>query len=246
MKVRIVSWVFVLLVALAISPGSASADSPGLPVFDGLMTFGPIQDPSAPEDFSWEVILGKEQSLKSIDSQYAEVVYEDGPRAYLIQAEAAHDADGSTVPTSLSVSEGDVITLTVHHQAGNPAAGGAPFVYPINPGPGWEGGFVTEIVVGPKDEQELREERERIAREEREALEAQWGKGEAAKSCLVPRLKGRSLKASKRRLREADCRVGKVRTLKGATARTGKVVKQSPLPGQELASGTPVSVALGE
>jgi PASTA domain len=209
------------------------------------MTFGDIQGPSDPEEFSWEVTLGKDQSLKSIDSRNAEVVYGDGTMAYTIQAEAASDAVGSTVPTSLSVSGGDVITLIVHHHAGNPAAGGAPFVYPIVAGAGWEGGFHTEVVAGPKDEQELKEEQERIAREKQEALEGEWEREKASSGCVVPKLKGRSLKASRKLLEGAECLIGSVRKLRGATGRTGKVVGQSPKPGTQLAPWASVKVTLG-
>jgi PASTA domain len=233
-----------LVGALALCPGSTPAVAGALPEFTGLTTFGPIEGPSDPEEFSWEVTLGKDQSLKSIDSRKAEVVYGDGTTAYAIQAEEASDAVGSTVPTSLSVSDGDVITLIVHHHAGNPAAGGAPFVYPIVAGPGWEGGFHTEVVAGPKDQQELKEEQERIARERQEALEREWERERAPSGCLVPKLKGRSLKASKRLLEDAECLIGGVRKLKGATGKTGKVVGQSPKPGTQLAPWATVKVTL--
>lgn len=226
--------------------GSASAGGEsGLPPYNGVMTFGAIHGPSDPEEYSWEVILGEGQSLKSIDSQSAQVEYEDGTRAFLIQVEAAHDANGSTVPTSLSVSEGNVITLSVHHRAGNPAAGGAPFVYPITPGLGWDGGFHTEIIPRPKDEQELREERERQAKEEWEATQAA-DVGKSSRACTVPRLRLKSLKAAKRQLTKADCRIGKVGKRRGITARTGRVVKQTPKPGLVMAPGTAVNVTLGE
>lgn len=63
--------------------------------------------------------------------------------------------------------------------------------------------------------------------------------------CRVPKLKGRSLKAAKTKIRAGDCRVGKATKRKGATAKTGKVVKQSPKPGTLLAPGARVRVALG-
>ena len=61
------------------------------------------------------------------------------------------------MPTSLSVSEEKIVTLTVHHREGNPAAGGAPFDYPVIAGAGWEGGTEPVIVKGPPDEQEIKE-----------------------------------------------------------------------------------------
>lgn len=228
--------ILTLLSVTALNSPSASAS---IPPFDGTMSFQAIQGPEGPEEYSWKVTLGDEQELEAIDDQTARVRYSDGHTALVITAEHAHDAVGSTVPTSLAVTGDDVVTLLVHHRAGNPAAAGAPFAYPISAGPGWEGGFSTVIVEGPKDEQELREERERIERE-------RPLKADSSKNCSVPRLKGRSLKASKQRLREAGCRIGAVTKLPGATARSGRVVKQSPRPSQVRAPGSTVRVTLGE
>lgn len=235
-----------LLGVLVIGPASASADPPGLPVFDGAMTFAEIQGPSNPEEYSWEVILGEGQALELVDEQHAEVYYtEDHHPAYEITAESAHAADGSSVPTSLMVSGEDILTLVVHHHAGNPTAGGAPFVYPVVAGPGWEGGFEPVVIVGPPDEQELREAQERIAREKQEALEREWAKEKVSSGCLVPRLKGKSLKASKKLLRDDECLIGAVRRQKGVTSKAGKVVMQSPKPGALMAPWTTVKVTLG-
>jgi PASTA domain/IPT/TIG domain len=63
--------------------------------------------------------------------------------------------------------------------------------------------------------------------------------------CVVPNLKGKKLKASKKKLKAGDCKIGKVKKLDGATAKTGKVVKQHPKPGKVLAPGSTVSVKLG-
>lgn len=152
-------------------PIAARASNPGIPPYDGLMSFPMINGPADPEEFSWEVVLGEGQELEAIDDQHAEVFYTEGHHPALgISVEPAHDADGSNVPTSLSVSGGNVITLTVHHRAGDPAKGGTPFDYPITAGPGWEGGFQTVIVSGPPDEQELRERREERERREWQGL----------------------------------------------------------------------------
>ncbi len=67
-----------------------------------------------------------------------------------------------------------------------------------------------------------------------------------AKTCTVPRLIGKSLKGSKAKIRDADCRVGKVSKRKGATATTGKVVGQSEKPGTVLPAGAVVKVSLGK
>lgn len=64
--------------------------------------------------------------------------------------------------------------------------------------------------------------------------------------CRVPQLKGKTLKASKKRLRKANCRIGKVKKLHDATAKTGKVVKQNPKPGKILIPGAKVKVVLDE
>ena len=62
--------------------------------------------------------------------------------------------------------------------------------------------------------------------------------------CRVPKLKGKKLKASKKKLKKADCKTGKVKKRKGATAATGEVVKQSAKPGTILAPGAKVKVTL--
>lgn len=66
----------------------------------------------------------------------------------------------------------------------------------------------------------------------------------AYKGCRVPRLAGSKLKAVRKRVRKADCTVGKVKKLDDATAKTGKVVRQNPKPGKLLAPGTKVNVIL--
>jgi hypothetical protein len=142
-----------LLAAVSIavcSPRAARGDVPALPIYEGSMNFPAINGPSDPEDYSWQVELGANQELESIDDQHAEVYYTEGHhRAMGISAEPVHDAHRSTVPTTLSVSAGDVITLTVHHRAGDPLSSGAPFNYPIVAGHGPEGGFAAQVVVEP-------------------------------------------------------------------------------------------------
>jgi PASTA domain len=66
-----------------------------------------------------------------------------------------------------------------------------------------------------------------------------------APHCIVPSLKGRKLKAAKTKVRSADCKVGKIAKGNGATAKTGKVVKQEPKPGRMLPPGTRVAMTLG-
>lgn len=237
--------VVVTCLVLAFCPSLVSAESGEIPPFTGSMGFKNIAGPEGPEEFSWRVHLNEGQDLRQVDDQHAAVYFtEQGWFAGTITAVAAHDAHGTSVPTTLAVVGIDVITLTVHHRAGNPAVGGSPFVYPVIAGEGWEGGFQTHIVTGPPDEQELKEEQERIAREKQEALEKTWPKA-GPRQCVVPRLKGKSLRAAKRLLREAKCLNGGVRKLGDATARSGKVVRQVPRPGTSSELWTPVRLTLG-
>lgn len=62
--------------------------------------------------------------------------------------------------------------------------------------------------------------------------------------CKVPKLKGKKLKASKKKARKSDCKIGKVKKLGDATAKTGKIKKQNPKPGKILAPGTKINVKL--
>jgi IPT/TIG domain-containing protein/PASTA domain-containing protein len=58
-------------------------------------------------------------------------------------------------------------------------------------------------------------------------------------ACVVPKLKGKTLKADKRKLRQADCRLGKAR------GHGKKATKQSVKPGEVLPPGSKVNVKLG-
>jgi len=66
----------------------------------------------------------------------------------------------------------------------------------------------------------------------------------AYKGCKVPQLKGKKLKAAKKKIRKANCKMGKIKKLHGATAKTGKVSKQSPKSGKILAPGSKVNITL--
>lgn len=212
----------VILCALSIGSTAALA-YPSLD--EGGQVFPAIYSPAEPEEFSWEVTLGEEQELQQIDEQEIGVYYTDGHLALTIQAELAHDADGATVPTTIRVTGENVFTLTVHHREGNPAAGGAPFVYPIVAGPGWEGGFVTTIIEMPPGEKELQEGEE--------------------KRCRVPALRGATVAGARRRLRRANCRLGAITRSAGATRKTGRVVRQTEPAGSYLAQDARVGIKLG-
>jgi hypothetical protein len=64
-------------------------------------------------------------------------------------------------------------------------------------------------------------------------------------TCKVPNLIGKNLKATKKRLREADCTLGQVVKNTGVTAKNGKIVKQKPKPATVRPAGSKVSVKLG-
>lgn len=192
-----------------------------LPPYDGTMSFPAIQGPDGPEDYSWEVKLDGEEELRSIDDTHAGVYWVGTETlAMTITAGLAHDANGANVPTTLAVIQPNVITLTVHHRAGNPAAGGAPFAYPVIAGAGWEGGTQVHTVVGPPTEQAT---------------------APPAPRCTVPNLVGRTLKAARRQLRRSHCKLGEVR---GERSRGSRVVKQFRKPGKSLPAGAEVGVKL--
>ncbi len=64
---------------------------------------------------------------------------------------------------------------------------------------------------------------------------------EASPSCIVPKLNGKKVKAARKALTKADCKLGKV---KGHKDKSAKVKKQSPKPGKVLAPGAKVNVKL--
>jgi hypothetical protein len=245
----------VLLASLAVAaaPSAAGAvlnedESDTAPVreYDGVM-LSAITGPQSPERFPLRIDLAPRQELRQVSPSEVEVVYTDGTEALAITAEKAHAADGAKVPTILEMTGEDMVTLVVPHRAGNPAAGGAPFDYPITPGEGWEGGFQTIIVMGPPDETELREmsERERMEKMIIEASPAAQIEPPPVPICKVPMLRGYALRGAKNLLRGAHCGIGAVRLAAGATVGKGKVVKQFRAAGTELAAGAPVAVKLG-
>lgn len=211
----------VVVSSLGLAVGAA-AEPP--PPFDGTMSFPNIQGPDGPQEFSWAVKLDEEQELREIDDTHAGVYY-TGPDEHLvftITARLAHAADGVNVPTTLAVTQPNVITLTVHHRAGNPAASGAPFDYPVTAGAGWEGGFQQHIAVGPPPTE-------------------QATAPPAPDVCDVPYLSGLTLKAARRQLWRSHCTLGAVR---GERSRGARVVRQFRRPGRELAAGTEVGIKL--
>ena len=60
--------------------------------------------------------------------------------------------------------------------------------------------------------------------------------------CVVPKLKGMSLKTSRSKLRRADCKLGNILGTKGKASR---VLRQNPKVGKVLAPGSKVTVRVG-
>jgi hypothetical protein len=221
----------VLLAATAFAalPAAAVAAEPCAP-FDGAMSFPDIHSLEDPEDYCWKVSLQEGQELRQVSETAAKVFFESGHEAFTITATPASDAAGATVPTTLTVTAPDLITLTVHHRAGNPAADGAPFDYPVIQGEGWEGPRVPLQVKGPPDEAELKAKALPLPPEEA-----------PAPTCDVPVLQGRTLKAARRALLLANCQLGPVRGHRRPGAR---IVKQYRRYGAVLPAGTEVGVRL--
>jgi hypothetical protein len=150
----------------AVFPNSQTGgDTVIRPAYDGIMAFQDIRDPSASESYTWAVRLSQGEQLKLIDEQHARVFWEDGTEATLITAQPAHDANGTTVRTTLSVS-GNLVTETVHYKE-------QVYVYPIVAGVGWEGGFQTVEGHIPPTEQSG-EEVEESGREINAAFITEW------------------------------------------------------------------------
>jgi Divergent InlB B-repeat domain/PASTA domain len=66
------------------------------------------------------------------------------------------------------------------------------------------------------------------------------------KDCVVPKLKGKRLKAAKRTLLARDCRVGKVRHAFSKKVKKGRVIAEKPKPHRELTHGARVSLVVSK
>lgn len=218
MRVLLVTVSAMLLCAVV----AASASAEVCPPYEGVQ-FHEIHSAAEPEDYCWEVQLEEEEELRQIDEQHVGVYFtgEIEYKGWEIAAQPAHDVEGATVPTAIAVTGESDITVTVHHREGNPAAGGAPFDYPISPGAGWEGGFQTTIVTMPPGESSP--------------------SPPTTSACKVPNLVGSTLPAGRRKLKRAHCKLGPVH---GRRSKVARVVKQFRKPGKSLPEGTAVGVKL--
>lgn len=213
-----------VLAVLVVTGLVTTASAIAYPVYEGAQTFPTIHGPADLEEYTWEVQLYEGQTLEQVDDRQAVVRYESGHLAFTIVAEASHDATGAEVPTTIAVTQPNLFTLTVHHRAGNPAAGGTPFDYPVNPGEGWESGFAAVTVdMGTPTEQVAPSTVPLVP------------------PCIVPDLTDRTLKATRHQLRRAHCGIGEIR---GDRRHGARVVKQFRKPGKSLPAGTEVGVKL--
>jgi hypothetical protein len=221
-----------LAASLAVAVASAAAAPPE---YVGLQNVPSIQGPTEPDEFSWQVKLGEDEYLRLVSETEAQVVYEDGSTSatsLTILAQGAKDADGTTVPTSLRVSEEDVLTLVVHDREGA-------FVYPVTVPVPWV--LVREITAIPPA----------IPLEPVKSEPNPWinpthpAPAVQAADCTVPPLRGLAMSAAKSWLRAAGCSLGKVHLAPHSTRGKGKVVKQFRPAGTELPDGAPVALKLG-
>jgi hypothetical protein len=67
-----------------------------------------------------------------------------------------------------------------------------------------------------------------------------------APHCVVPKLKGKTVKAAKRSLRKHFCSLGKVKHAFSNTVRKGRVISQRPKPGRHLNHGAKVGLVISK
>jgi hypothetical protein len=66
------------------------------------------------------------------------------------------------------------------------------------------------------------------------------------KACVVPKVKGKSLKAAKRAIKAHHCRVGKIKRTFSKKVKKGHVISQKPKPGKRLKHGAKVKLAVSK
>jgi beta-lactam-binding protein with PASTA domain len=64
--------------------------------------------------------------------------------------------------------------------------------------------------------------------------------------CVVPRVKGKNLKAAKRTIKAHSCRVGKIRHAFSANVKKGHVISQIPRPRSVRKHGARVSLIVSK
>ena len=66
------------------------------------------------------------------------------------------------------------------------------------------------------------------------------------RACVVPAIKGKTLKRAKSALRRGGCKLGHVKRVNAPAKKVGKVLKQKPPAGKVLAPGARVRINLGK
>jgi PASTA domain-containing protein/List-Bact-rpt repeat protein/FG-GAP repeat protein len=64
------------------------------------------------------------------------------------------------------------------------------------------------------------------------------------KKCVVPKVKGKTLRAAKRSIRNHACTVGKIKHVASRTVKKGHVISQKPKPGRRLKHGAKVNLVV--
>jgi PASTA domain-containing protein/List-Bact-rpt repeat protein len=64
--------------------------------------------------------------------------------------------------------------------------------------------------------------------------------------CVVPKLKGKKLRAAKRAIKQAHCSVGKVTRVFSAKVKQGRVIAQQAKPGKKLVAGSKVNLKVSK
>jgi hypothetical protein len=72
------------------------------------------------------------------------------------------------------------------------------------------------------------------------------GSGPGADNCVVPNVIGKKLKKAKRKLKRANCALGKVKKVASSRGDKGRVVKQKPKPKTVKPAGAKVKVKVGK
>jgi beta-lactam-binding protein with PASTA domain len=67
-----------------------------------------------------------------------------------------------------------------------------------------------------------------------------------AARCIVPKTKGKALRAAKRAVIKAHCKVGTVKKAFSAKVRKGRVTAQSAKPGKRLAPGAKIRLTVSK
>ncbi|HEY1514434.1 MAG TPA: PASTA domain-containing protein, partial [Gaiellaceae bacterium] len=66
------------------------------------------------------------------------------------------------------------------------------------------------------------------------------------KPCVVPKVKGKTLKKAKRAIRAHACTVGTVKRATSRTVKKGHVISQKPKPGRRLRHGAKVNLVVSK